>query len=406
MVIEAFALVGIIIILGFIGDYLFKKTSIPDILILILFGFLLGPIFNIIDPAVLSPIAPFLASLALLIILFDAGLNLNLRRVLRESSRAFLLGVLSFLTSMIFTTFLAYYIWNWSWMYSLLLGAIIGGTSSSVVIPLISRMKLSPRVTTLLSLESAITDAIVVVVGIAILHVITVSPGGNELTTIAHSITSAFSIGATFGLITGIIWLRILKNIEHGIYDDIITLSFVLLLFAIVESLGGNGAIFALAFGLVLGNGREISDMLNIKEPMEAGRMMKKFMSQISFFIRTFFFMYLGLMLIIKNYHLIFYGILISVILLFGRLISSYFASFGDALLEKNRSIMTIILPRGLAAAVLSQLIVTSNVSKGYMFSDIIIIVIIITVVISSIGSSIIEKGMKSAIDEKEKTNN
>jgi cell volume regulation protein A len=307
---------------------------------------------------------------------------------------------------MIFTAFLAYYLWNWSWMHSLLLGAIIGGTSSSVVIPLISRMKLSPRVTTLLSLESAITDAIVVVVGIAILHVITVSPNGNELTAIAHSITSAFSIGATFGLIAGIIWLRILKNIEHGIYDDIITLSFVLLSFAIVESLGGNGAIFALAFGLVLGNGKEISDMLNIKEPMEVGRIMKKFMAQISFFIRTFFFMYLGLLLIIKDLHLIFYSILIAIILLFGRLISSYFASLGDTLLEKNRGILTIILPRGLAAAVLSQLIVTSNISKSYIFSDIIIIVIIITVIISSIGSSIIERSMKNSIDEKEKINN
>ncbi len=59
-----FLLAGIIIVLGFIGSYLFERTSIPDNLILITFGLILGPALKIIDPSGFSNIAPVLSSLA------------------------------------------------------------------------------------------------------------------------------------------------------------------------------------------------------------------------------------------------------------------------------------------------------------------------------------------------------
>jgi hypothetical protein len=39
-------------------------------------------------------------------------------------------------------------------------------------------------------------------------------------------------------------------------------------------------------FGLVLGNGVEISSILRMREPFEVSDMMRKFMSQMSFFVR------------------------------------------------------------------------------------------------------------------------
>ena len=42
----AFLVAGIIIILGFLGEEFFKRTSIPDPLLLLLLGVLMGPIFQ------------------------------------------------------------------------------------------------------------------------------------------------------------------------------------------------------------------------------------------------------------------------------------------------------------------------------------------------------------------------
>ena len=73
-----FTLSGMIIILGFLANYLFRKTKIPDILILLLLGLLLGPTFHVVDPTSLISIAPLFANLALVILLFNGGLNLVL----------------------------------------------------------------------------------------------------------------------------------------------------------------------------------------------------------------------------------------------------------------------------------------------------------------------------------------
>jgi Kef-type K+ transport system membrane component KefB len=43
--------IGILLVIGFLADFLFRKTSFPDILILLALGYLIGPVFHIIDPS-------------------------------------------------------------------------------------------------------------------------------------------------------------------------------------------------------------------------------------------------------------------------------------------------------------------------------------------------------------------
>ena len=395
MFVLAFLLAGIILCLGFLGDYLFRRTNIPDVLILIFLGFLIGPIFKIIDPAVLAPITQLFASLALLIILFDSGLHLNLFKTLQDSPIAVLLAFLGEFISMILIALFTMFMFNWDLTNGLLLGAIIGGTSSAIVIPLVSRMEINGKISRILSLESVFTDAIVVVVGITLLQLVTATQTENELSMIASGIASQFSVGIVVGIILGIIWLRILRAIKGSLYDDVLTLGILLLFYSIVESLKGSGAIFALTFGLVLTNGRLIYKMLRMKKPAEASKIMKKFHSQISFLIRTFFFVYLGLIISFQNIYLIFYGVILTLILLFGRFITVLIASIKNPLLKENRKILTIIFPRGLAAAILAQMIVSSNAPNAILYPDLVITVIIGSVLISSIGSSLIKSNLK-----------
>ena len=75
----AFLVAAIIIILGFLGEEFFKRTSIPDPLLLLLLGVLLGPIFQFFAQEELLAITPYFSALALIIILFDGGLNMNIK---------------------------------------------------------------------------------------------------------------------------------------------------------------------------------------------------------------------------------------------------------------------------------------------------------------------------------------
>ncbi len=402
-VILTFALAGIILILGFIGNYLFKRTSVPDIILLVAVGFLLGPIFKVIDPTLLSPLSEIFASLALVIILFDGGLNLNIKKVLQDSPRATALTLLGFFLSMSFVTFYTHFILQWEFLNGMLLGAIVGGISSSVVIPLITRVKVNDKISTILSLESAFTDALVVVFGLTILQFL-ISPVNGGLYDASNKIAGAFSIAIVIGLVFGVFWLKIMRFIKKEIYDDILTLAVVLLFYSITESLGGNGAIFALTFGLVLGNGIRVFRVLGIKERVEASKVMKKFQSQVSFFIRTFFFVFIGLIFAVNNYLAIFFGIVITLILLASRYVAVTAVSFKDKILEGNKMLMTSIMGRGLAAAVLAEVVRASNIPGSEIFPDIIIVVIIASVVVSTLGVSIVGRKMKRFDTKMEKT--
>lgn len=87
-------MVGTTLVVGFLANVFFKRTKIPDILWMIAFGLLIGPVFNLINTTYFVQFMPYLSALALLTILFEAGLNMNIYRVIREVPRGFLIAVL------------------------------------------------------------------------------------------------------------------------------------------------------------------------------------------------------------------------------------------------------------------------------------------------------------------------
>lgn len=392
-VVLIFALAGIILILGFLGNYVFRKTGIPDILILILLGIEIGPVLKLVDPVVLAPISPIFSALALIIILFDGGMNLDIKKVIRDSPRAIMLATLCILSSMFLTAYFTHYILGWDFMVGLLLGTIIGGTSSSVVLPLLKGINVEEKVEIVLSLESAFTDALVVVLGLTLLQFLTL-PSQTTFSTVIEDISGAFSIAIVLGFVIGIVWLRFLRSIKVGkrVYADIVTLGIVLLFYSITESVGGNGAIFALMFGLILGNGIRISRAIGIRKAIEASRFMRRFESEISFLIKTFFFVYLGLIFSVANLVTFLYALAIMALLFFGRYVSVLIATLGNKEMSPNRDLMGFMLPRGLAAAVLAQIVVNAGVPGTSLFPDIILLIIIYSVIIASLGIFIIKK--------------
>jgi Kef-type K+ transport system membrane component KefB len=46
---------GILFIIGFVGDHLFRKIGFPDILALLALGYVVGPVLHIVDPTWAAP---------------------------------------------------------------------------------------------------------------------------------------------------------------------------------------------------------------------------------------------------------------------------------------------------------------------------------------------------------------
>jgi cell volume regulation protein A len=383
---QVIGFIGILVAIGFLADYLFRKISFPDILILLALGYLIGPVFGVIDPAQIAPASQIIASLALVVILFNGGLDLHFSAVLSSIPRALILVILGIAASAAGVAFLAYHMLGWDLMHCLLLGAILGGTSPSIVMPLVKRARVPGKVSSVLSLESAFDGALVIIIALVILQVITGGSTGDEASLVGQTIAIKFAIGVGIGAAAGVAWLWVLTLIEGETFDDILTLAIVFILYFVVESINGSGVIFALTFGIILGNGVEIAHLLRLKRTVEIHDMMKKFHSQMSFLIKTFFFVYLGLMLTFDDTSVIVVGVVISFALLFVRYLVVLLSSIGSGTMLKSSGFLATMLPRGLSAAVVAEIVVVAGISHASDYPDIIMVVIVATVIIAAIG--------------------
>lgn len=403
----ALILGGSIIVIGFLGNYLFERTGFPDMLWLIVLGLLLGPVTGLVDAGSIMGLAPYLAALALVFILFDGGMAMNIYRVFSESPRAMVLAGAGFAISVTATTLFMMYIVipDKPLLYSLLFGTILGGSSSIAVISLASRIKVSEKCSTILSIESAITDILCIVFSLAVIEII-LKGTAVDLTTIGQSIASRFSIGIVLGVIFGFIWLSVLKRIAKASYAYMLTLAVVLLAYAFSEFLGGSGSLCCLLFGIMLGNEKEIYKILKMERPpntaVDAG--LKRFESEVAFLLRTFFFVYIGLIVTIGNIITVITGVILSLILLLVRFGAVSFATVHSDELKKERPIMGVVLTRGLAAAVLATLPLQYTDATKYpeaapifqalspLYINLAVIIILATAIIATVGIPLLKR--------------
>jgi cell volume regulation protein A len=381
-----FGFIGILLLIGFLADFLFRKTSFPDILILIALGYLIGPVLKIVDPSQIAPYSEIIASLALVVILFSAGLEFGFRKLISGAPRAIPLVLLGVGVSIASITSFAYYLLDWGLLDSLLLGTIVGGTSSAIVVPLISRARVPEQVSTMLSLESALNSPIVIVLALVLIGAMSSGETGLQISIIGQDIGIRFGLGIGIGIALGFFWLWMLTVLEKDPYNDIATLAIVFLFYFVVEALHGSGVIFALVFGIMLGNGVSIARLLKVKRTIEATTIMRRFHSQISFLIKTFFFIYLGLVISFHQLGLVVLGVILSLILLFGRYIVVLLSSVGSRALLANSGILTTTFARGESTAVLTQIVLAAGILNASVYPDIMMAIIVTSVVISAIG--------------------
>ena len=116
---------SVVIIMGVLGEAFFKRTGIPDILFLMVLGIIIGPILGIIQPEAVLQIVPYFAAVALIVIMFDGGLNLHIGKVLKTAHFAVILVIVGFAVSVSIVAGLAHYGLGWEWIDSILLGSIL-----------------------------------------------------------------------------------------------------------------------------------------------------------------------------------------------------------------------------------------------------------------------------------------
>ena len=404
-------LVGLVILIGLAGELLFKETGVPSVLFLIGLGVLFGPVLNLTDAKDVIALAPYFGTLALLIILFDGGLNMQLAKVMKETPVAILFTLAVFTATMLTTA--AFYVWvmQGAWLHGLLLGAILGGTTGAIVIPVVSKLEtLREPVKVMLSLESAFTDVFVVVTALAIMNLLTgAGKGGGMVSSLFHAFLDALLLAA----VAGALWARLLAWLHGQALSYMLTLSAILVLYTIAEVIGANGAITILLFGLVLGNmetlvGRlagPIRRMIGYeldKAEFELDTFLKRLNEELSFLVRTFFYVLLGLILDFSAVTWTVAGAGIALFLIGLGVRWAIVEGFGYARAEwteTERRLIVSMLPRGLAAAVMAFLPAGAGIPDTELFPLYVLTVIALSVLYMTVALAVERRGTATTVE-------
>ena len=391
------AIIGLLIFTAHLFSEIFSRKRIPDVLFLIIIGLFIGPIFHWISPERLGDAGSLFSGITLVTILFESGTQLRLNTLKNSFKGALKLTALNFILS-------AFAIWLVGWLVigigstiSMILGCILGGTASAVVIPIVRQMRLSEKPAIMLILEAAIGNVFSIVLALALMQAI--KSKHLEFGALLGNIFSSFVLATVIGLLGAIFWALILDRIRNIKYSILTTPAFVFIIYGINEWMGFSGAIAALAFGIGLANIDNIYDAwlkkFIKKVPVNLNETERSLFSELVLLLKTFFFIYVGISIQLKQWLPIVIGLGISILLFIIRIPVVRFAvSKKEGVPDKELAFMSALNPKGLTAAVLATqaLIYIPNLEKAMFIRNIVFAVILFSIVINSVLIPLIDR--------------
>ncbi len=401
-----FAILGGLLVLAFVANRLVRFTRVPDVVILMATGVLIGPLLHWVKPDIFRGATHGLGTLALILILFEGGLDLKLREILRHFGSGFFLSLFSYLLCMGAVAAVCRLAAHLSWLNALLIGAVLGCISSSIVFPALQQIRLRRDVKVTLLVEASLGDAFAVLAVTTLLD--TASGGSVAPKTVAWSLASSLILAVAGGILAGMLWSYLLPFLSDERFWHVLTFAAVLLVYAGVHFLKGNDLVSVLVFGLTLGNLPTVRKRLHLDEtasadwfnemPVKAGgrpiddfhqEQMLTFHGELAFLLRTFFFVLLGMLVdypgMRKNLRLV---LLCFIAIMVARVVAVEAGRLGWPTFSRlERELMVWFAPRGLITAVLGIDVLEARGDAFAFLPSLAFAIILLTNVTLLIGS-------------------
>ncbi len=387
--------IGLLVFAGHFLTGFFERTKVPDVLVLMLAGIVIGPVLGVVTPADFGKVGPVFTTLALVVILFEGGIHLNVKDLKRSARDTLIISLATFALTVLLVMYVADFLLPVEPLTALLIGMILGGTSSAVVVPLIRILRMPDRPRTILLLESALTDVLAVVLSLGLIRGLQ-SGGGISAGVMVGDVASSFLVAALIGAAGAFIWSAILPKIRQIPNTVFTTIAYVLILFGMTELWGYSGAIAALSFGIGVANLPNIPQRLFGKlftfRLAGFSNVERTFFAEAVFLVKTFFFVFLGISITFADPRTITVGLIVSVIAIVGRSIMVRLLT-PRSVSRRDAMLMTALIPKGLAAAVLAALPLQLGLANGDIVQGTVYAVIFFTILLCAVFVFIIERG-------------
>jgi len=354
-------LIGItsIVVLGITAQWLAWKMAVPSILLLLLFGFIAGPLTGFLRPDnIFGDLLFPIVSISVAIILFEGGLSLKIKEISKTGQVVRNLISIGALVTWIFSAAAANIVLGLNLPIAILLGAILVVTGPTVIIPLLRHVRAASRIGSIIKWEGIVNDPIGAILSVLVLEAILAESVGETIQTIIFSIIKVILLGGLLGFSGASTLVFLLKKFWiPGYLHSTVPLMIVVVVFVLSNLFQAESGLFSVTImGIVMANQSKIS----LKHIIE-------FKENLGILLISVLFIILSARLDMLTLSGIGWDSIIFLILLIilVRPLSVLFSTIRSGLNWKEKVFIAMMAPRGVVAAAVTSIFAVELVNRG-----------------------------------------
>ncbi len=339
-----------VLALGIAAQWIAWWRKLPAILLLLVFGLLLGwqagpPRLWVGDKAI-----PPMTSLAVGVVLFEGGLSLRWREIRETSTVVVRLVSVGLVITWVGAALAAHYLAGFSWGLATLTGALLTVSGPTVIMPLLRQVRPERKIGSIIKWEGIVNDPIGAVLAALVFEVVAHGSGGLA-TEWFNGLAWSLCVGAVLGAATAMVIVELLARFWVPDYlQNAVILSLVMLMFAVSNYLQHeSGLITVTVIGVWLANQRRAS----VKHVIEFKENLRVLLISVLFIILSS-----RVQITMEDIHRIGWGGLLfpAVLILLVRPLAVFVSTIGAPLNWREKTLLAWVHPRGIVAAAVASL--------------------------------------------------
>tara|TARA_Y100000034_G_scaffold124456_1_gene172659 strand:- start:577 stop:1770 length:1194 start_codon:yes stop_codon:yes gene_type:complete len=370
---------AIILLVGLLTSIIGQKLKIPNILLLLFIGIILGRVEYKGGPLIEFPelFMTGISILALVMIVFDSSSRFKLKTLDYFSLHTLWLSIVFLIFNMIFLTIFTMFIFEVKSIFlALVFSTLMSGTSPAVVLSMFKNIK--NKVFEFLGLESLLNTPLIVLLPFIILDLKTTLRDELIVSKFIEQfapLLQQFVVGVGSGVLIGLIMFKFMKKAYSVVLSPLAVITSALLAYIIAENLDGNGVLAVTSMGLLFGN-------VYVKQKYQ----LQEFALVFSNSLEILVFVLLGIVIAIP-FSLDFFikSLILFLLYLLIRFFSIIFSLRGMGFIFKEKIFMSLNVQKGIAVAVVVFSLATLNIPGMETILNLVLAFMLYSIVLSSV---------------------
>lgn len=397
-----FAIIGVTgIVLGRLSEIL----RIPDVILYLISGIVIGPaVLNIVNIQSFPVENNLILTFGSAYILFEGGKEINLRVLNKVKISVGMLSTVGVIVSAVVVGVVSEKVFGLPIMTALLLGAVIASTDPAALIPVFKQVTIKDKIKQTVVSESAFNDAVGAILVSTLLGVVT--SGQFSAMESVKELLIAAGVGIGVGVIIGYLLTVFMSDKKIGVfhsYAPIISILKVALAYEISVALGGSGYMAVFIAGLISGNRK----LFGLWIPEYDFQSIQHFSESVGTMCRMSIFVILGTQVDLASLAKYWApALLIVLVLMFvARPLVVLICTAFDKSAKwsfKDRLFMMWVRETGVIPAALSGIIVSMKVPGYEIISSVVFMTILVTLIVQASTTKIAAKKL-GVLEESEK---